>query len=260
MRNLLALMTGLFASTALLAGPSGNTAAPMMYEDGLYWAGNSDYTLRVGYTGDFVFDRKVETRTNKYKIDDFRVISNAAEITLGLFDRVDLFARLGSAHINARYFDRASTNSEITIETESDFMWALGGRAILYSWDNTHLGLSGQYSRVKPKVERMSEAGASTETPLLKLRHRDWNIALTLAHQLDNVTPYIGVVTGDSKSKFNQSTQTITTAQPLVDLEARNNLGFIVGASMLADKKAALNVEGRFADQNSVAVTFDVRF
>lgn len=266
MKNIFALMVGLVTSVAITAGPVGTPAAPMMYEDGVYMSGNSDYSVRIGYMGDFVFDRKMQNKNNdRHIVDDMDIISNYGEITLNLFDRVDLFARLGTGHFTQSYRYRESgtgANNEVDIYSESDFKWGLGARAIIYNWDNTVLTLSGDYSRMKPKIERLSLAGTSAEQPNVKARVRDWGVGLAVSHQLDMVTPYIGVKFGDAKVKYNQSVPDggSSFAINLRELEARTNVGLVLGCSVLADKKFNVNLEGRLIDENAASVSADLRF
>jgi hypothetical protein len=166
-------------------------------------------------------------------------------------------------HANLKWYDRLNSGAaQQRIETESKLAWGAGARAVVYQADNTCIALSGEYNAAKPKVERAVYGASSAETAGLKLKHRDWNVGLALSHQIDMLTPYVGVNYSKVKTSFNATAARVTSDNSIAlgDLQARNKVGMVVGCNVVAGKKAALGIEGRFISQNAVAVSADVRF
>lgn len=257
MKNLFgALAAGMLVCTSVMAAPVGNPSAPLNFEDGIFLAGNSDYSLRLGYSGNFVMDRKLEIKANRSHVDSARIVESTANVTLSMFNRMDVYGRFGSARFG---YEQNNTSSNLEVRTADAFIWALGGRVVVYNWDFTTLTLFGEYSRFKADVNDVLLGATSSGYSAAEARVRQWDLGLALAHQIDYMSPYVAIKYSDASVRFHNeviSSPSVT----LNKLEARGNFGAAVGCTFLAGKKLDLTLEGRFIDENAVSLTGQFRF
>lgn len=254
MKNLFGtLAAGMLFASAVVAAPIGNTSAPLTFEDGMFLPGNSDYSLRLGYSANVVADRKLQLKSDESNVDS-TIFEQTANATISMFNRVDAYARLGNANLN---FIANAEGTSIEFRTADAFIWALGGRVVLYNWDFTTLALFGEYSRFKATVNNVITFSTG---PInlwgIESRVRQWDLGLSLSQQIDYMSPYVAVKYSDAAVSFRGNDE----ASEYFRLEARGNFGAAVGCTFHAGKKLDLSVEGRFIDEKALAFTGQFRF
>ena len=266
MKKFLALLTGTLAVCGLSANPMGNAADPVIYEDGMSEAGKSDTAFRVGYIGDYVVDRNLQNKKSTYrKTEIAQKEFQGIEATVNLYDRFDVFGRVGYSDYNTRW--RTSTpGSTARVSTRTDFAWALGAKAVLYQIDNMTMSVGGSYVQGNAKVDRAEITGAATNELMhvsadsIKQRERKWNVGATVGYQVDTFSPYIGLQYIKDKTTFNKDAVTIVPIALPSKLENRRKLSAVIGVGMLAAKKASLNLEGRFIGESAITLSGQARF
>lgn len=274
MKKFLALFTGVLAVCGLSANPMGNPADPVIYEDGISMTGKSDMSYRLGYIGDFVMDRKLRMKHQKdTKTEIAEKDFNGAELTVNMYDRFDVFGRLGYSNDNTRWLTPdVAAGTSARVSTRSDFAWALGAKGVLYQWDNTTVTVNGSYAQGNAKVHRAETTGATALTSVdylthdvasqnVKQRERKWNLGASLGYQIENMSPYVGLQYIKDKSSFNRDNIMIgTTNTMLTRQENRKKIGGVLGIGMTSGKKASFNIEGRFLGEIALALTGQARF
>ena len=271
-KKFLALFTGVLAVCGLSANPMGNPADPVIYEDGISMTGKSDMSYRLGYIGDFVMDRKLRIKHQKdTKTETAEKDFNGAELTVNMYDRFDVFGRLGYSSYNTRWLSPLfGTGTALRTSTRSDFAWALGAKGVLYQWDNTTVTVNGSYAQGNAKVDRVELTGTSIISGLssglthvtdlgVKQRERKWNLGASVGYQIENFSPYVGLQYIKDKCSFNHD-GSIAQLKNLARLENRKKIGGVLGLGMTSGKKASLNIEGRFLGEIALALTGQARF
>nr|ANF04022.1 major outer membrane protein [Chlamydia trachomatis] len=218
------VFAALSSASSLQALPVGNPAEPSLMIDGILWEGFGGdpcdpcttwcdaISMRMGYYGDFVFDRVLKTDVNKEfemgealagasgnttstlsklvertnpaygkHMQDAEMFTNAACMTLNIWDRFDVFCTLGatsgylkgnSASFNlvglfgdgvnatkpaADSIPNVQLNqSVVELYTDTTFAWSVGARAALWECGCATLGASFQYAQSKPKIEELN--------------------------------------------------------------------------------------------------------
>lgn len=272
---------------AAYALPVGNPSEASLLCDGLVWEGHcgSDpcdpcltwcdaFSLRVGFYGDYVFNRHMRTRHGprpRAQIENFEIWTNAAYLAANFWDRFDIFATLGTTSIDL------STNisafapipvfvvgERIDIVTDSRFSWSVGGRGTIWECGCTALGIEGQYFRTRPNITRISVADVFSFYPNdFETTYSEWQVGLGLSHRINMFVPYVAVKWSGSKWDSNSDFETITFGGGTVtttDFKNKKHWGYAVGVSLIDCEKAMLTVEGRFADEKAVYVNGQIRF
>lgn len=272
MKKFLALFTGVLAVCGLSANPMGNPADPVIYEDGISMTGKSDMSYRLGYVGDFVMDRKLRIKhQNNSKTEIAEKDFNGAELTLNMYDRFDVFGRVGYSSYNTRWLTPdiavGTVGTTARVATRSDFAWALGAKGVLYQWDNTTVTVNGSYAQGNAKLDRAETTGttpgfvAHVASQNVKQRERKWNLGASLGYQIENMSPYVGLQYIKDKSSFNNNHVMIGTNNVmLMRKENRKKIGGVLGLGMTSGKKASFNIEGRFLGEIALALTGQARF
>lgn len=283
MKKLFVTMLSILACGAAYALPVGNPSDASLLNDGLIWEGFCGdpcdpclswcdaWSIRVGFYGDYVFNRHMEVDedgTNSDDIEHTQIYTNAGLVTLNLWDRFDIFAMFGATNMfidtNAVSFG-GPIGSRIEIETETEFSWSVGGRATLWECGCTTLGIEGQYFRTRPDVKRITVSSSSSVYPdsYLDLTYTEWQVGAGISHRINMFVPYIAVKYARSYWDFHGDTIIVPgLANPLRanDLNAKKHWGYALGVSLIDCEKASITAEGRFGDEKAVYINGQVRF
>lgn len=259
-----ALTASMLVCSSLVASPVGNPSAPMSFEDGVFMAGNPDYSMRLGFSSDYVSDRRLQVNLadNKAHVDA-TVRSQTIDLAFNFFNKVDLFARYG---MGAYGMKQNNITDNLEVRTKSDaHIWALGGRGILYNWDFTTLSAFGEFSQLKGDVTDVVVGAVASGHTTSKATLKDWNIGLALSHQIDYLAPYIGVKYSDARVTYSNPTisfasETSVDDHELRKLKSRSNVGAVVGCTFMAGKKFDFTIEGRMFDEAGMCLMGALRF
>jgi hypothetical protein len=256
----------LFFPFFIHSSPVGNPSSAHFIEEGFFTSAGYWMNIRLGYEGNFVYNARFKQKKGgKRKIDNFEIENNGGSFTINFQNRLDLFAVLGSARMRGNWIIDESTYNFLTrIETQTDydFLWAAGGRAIFFEWGNTSFSLGGRYSRSSPSLDWITSDGEPYSTDRAKFKYQEWQIDMGLSHKIDIFTPYIG-------AKYSRKTGQISgvTSTPIADdsgytirLKSDKKVGLFLGCALSTSKLFALNVEVRMIDEEAVTVSADLRF
>ncbi|NGX61838.1 MAG: Major outer membrane porin [Chlamydiae bacterium] len=232
-------------------------------------------SFRVGFYGDYVFNRHLEVKQNSHgaDIDHTEIYTNAGYLAANLWDRFDIFVTLGASNIRIETDVTAfvivpafTENFPLVIETGTEFSWSIGARGTIWECGCTVLGIEGQYFRTKPHIARITEAAVVSEFPAndVSLKYEEWQVGVGISHRIHMLVPYLaikwanGMVDADNFLPFvsidNQ------TDLEIRDLEPSKHLGYVVGVSLVDCEKAAITAEGRFGDEKAFYINGQLRF
>lgn len=253
----------LVLSAVLWSAPVGNPASPELIEKGVFTPCDSSMDLRFGYEGDFVSDGRMKQNSGA-RVDLFEQYTNSATATLNLLDRVDLYGVLGSSVIRSNWrFEQLSdeTIHRIKIKTNADFLWAVGGRAILYQWWNTFLGFGGRYSFCHYHARELASDGVQSPVMGTHLIWKQWQVNLDLSYKIHLFTPYIGIKYSQEEAKIGDFSVAIASnGSGANQLMNRDPVGLYLGCGLSSGKYLMINLEGRLIDEEAISLTADLRF
>jgi len=246
----------------IFAAPVGNPLNPEIIAEGFFITPASWINFRLGYEGNFVSDSRFDKRDSTGKIDNFKQDVNSGSLTLNLQNRIDFFSVLGAARIRSDWrFDNLGTMSRIELETNYRLYWAVGGKVILFQWGNTALSTGGRYSRAKPSLSFITQDGAPQDAGSSKVKFKDWQVDLGLAHQIDIFIPYVGVKYLNARSKVLDATFSIADdSKNFMKMKNDDHFGVYVGSSLSNSKYFMLTVEARFIDEEAISVMGELKF
>jgi hypothetical protein len=236
----------------------GNPAEPEIIDCGLFISQDSCMSVKVGYQGDFVFDRLLRSYAgSRGRIDRFNMTSNQGMIALNYLDRFELYGTVGS--MNSSFWFRPSSD-KMRREFETNNHWTAGGgaRLLLAQWDNTGIGIDGKIQYGKPGIKWITVNGVSHGTGS-ELIYREYQGSFAVFHTIDLFTPYLGAkysnvhadVSGLSKSVYPRKHFKMTN---------RSRFGMALGCTLSQGKKIDINAEVQLIDELGVTIGGNLKF
>jgi hypothetical protein len=249
----------------LLSGaPIGNPASPSLIQEGFVIPKESWANIRGGYEGNFVGDAKMtQKHPGSGNVDSLEQYTNSASITLNLLERLDLFTILGSSRLASDWRIKTPEGAitRLQMETQYNFLWNLGIRAILVEWGNLGLELGGRYFYANYKPNWVTSNAVPESTKGSKVEYRGWQSDLSLYYKIELLTPYIGVFYEDAHACLYRFHTPIAKNNMTVNhFKTKNPIGLVIGCGISNGKYFMMNVEGRFIAEQAVSISGDLRF
>lgn len=263
-----------FCTIKALALPVGNPSEPSLFlaedrceviecpSDNPCFKGMN---FRIGYYGDFVFNRHLETVKDK-DIDYTHITTNAGYFAFTCWELCELFATLGASkfsfNTSLSHFALDNPGPRFDFETSTAFSWSLGARGILWEYKCFSLGVMGQYFTSKPHTKVWYiRTNTSANQNSLSSRYSEWQAGAGLSYRYSYYfVPYIALKWSRALWEFNDQglflTNGGTPVATMVNLQSAKHWGGAVGLSFapFRCKNLAVTVEGRFGDETAVHV------
>lgn len=214
MKKILPLFLSLMAWGTVYALPLGNPAEASSFgnsafcSDSLYQCQLGDFSLRIGFYGDYVFNRNLKTGDRVIPntvvpnennslglknslepadvvIKKTTILTNAGYLALNFCDRIDVFGTFGATRLN---FTGKSSGFIVMsgdtppggdyigwnehqydeLITNSGISLSMGTRATLCNWCGFTLGVEGQYFVARPEITTYISAAFGSEAGIEK--------------------------------------------------------------------------------------------
>lgn len=253
-----------FAFVSAFGAPVGNPSFPKIIHQGFFIPKKCWANVRGGYEGDFVVDGQMkQDEEGSGSVDKYTQTSNSGTATLNLLERLDLYGVFGTTMVCAqwRFSDMAERIRNVQMETHHDFLWAVGARAVLYSYGNWDLGLGARYSALHNHVLWLTVDGSNISVHGSRYRWREWQANLGVSYHIDLFTPYIGVDYLSARSILYRVNSSIADFGSKRDHFTNEiPVGMYLGCTLSMGKYFMLNVEARLIDEEAFSLNGDFRF
>lgn len=259
----LAALFVLLMGTVVYAAPVGLTSEADATK-GELWA-DKDIGITAGIIVDIVSERKISMDSGAFEMDAFLLRLGASYL-----DRVNVFVDLGTA--NDMEFSYTIAGQQYVTKFDDEFMWGIGANALIYRWDNDfEIGVHGSYRKADMNMEETTIDGVNHKrtsggmTSIVDGDFTEIQGAVELAWKKELFTPYIGIKYSDVEvdARFTL----YGTLRDANDKNAVNNVGIFLGLTMtpnmdseLFGERLAINVEGRFIDEEAISIAASYRF
>jgi major outer membrane protein len=280
------LLTWALSSISVVALPLANPALPTLFaynscqiaSGACNWC--DDVALRLGYYGDFVFNRHMENSLPA-TIHKTELWTNAALIDVNFCNRFDLFATFGASRLRFEAYTDA-LRSNITfpsfrlmrLESNARFSWSLGARASVWDYGCLGIGLEGQYFRTQPPANSLSDGIVFLEYPhQVRMRFREWQLGLGAFYRVECTStfvsaavPYVGIKWSDARLDMQNSVVIDPNAVSAVSnvtlftMNSKRHVGYALGVTTVFCNRFELSVEGRFRDERALYVNGELSF
>lgn len=263
--------------------PIGNPAEATLYQKGVFFdpcsvnpcnplfmfVGGLD--VRVGYYGDFTWNRKVEEilfgdAENAYAKTQMQ--TNAAYTVINIYNWMDVFATFGVSSIQVLRTAKETNTRGIAFFSPA-FSWSVGTHATLYRNGPLYLGGMGQYFRTQPDLDSYFNLGTGLHTFFNNTNPtvwEEWQIGFGAALDLKNslgtsLVPYAAIKISQGKFIL-RSFQFIHDgiSHQLPNLEPPDYFGWAFGCTFLNQEAIGVTVEARFMTETAIFILGQLRF
>ncbi len=248
----------LFIPIAAHALYFGNPSAPDMIEEGFFFCSENWGSIKLGYEGDYCFDRKLRSKDGvEGRIDKFSYLMNQGVVTFNILDLMEIYGSVGA--MNAFISHRPEPNHEQReYQTSDRLTWGGGTKIELFHWGATTVSADGKYQYSHPHVKWNSLNGVAYTTGA-KLTYREYQAGMGLSHRIDMFVPYVAVYYSHVKGKLYGIRQNILPVSHF-SLQCREWIGMAVGCGFSSSCLFDLNIEARMFNQSAVSVSANIKF
>lgn len=247
---------------SLLSAPVFNPSCPSILQKGIFLE-NAPVSIRSGYEGNFVFDRRLEQYRNaEGRVDNYEVYVNAGNISLDFFEVFSLFGNLGSGKIESDFrLQSEGIEKRAVTKSDEEFSWGLGLNTLLFSWEKLKLGAGFRYTTFDPKLYFFSLDGVVYDSEQKRFHFREWQCNLGLSYKIDFLTPYIGAKYTYAKSKIRlpEIEDILEGKDTQRFFRSRQDVGLYLGCTIAADRAFLISIESRLIDEEAVSVFAEFR-
>lgn len=264
MKKLLMMLSGALVASSAYASPVLNPADPVINTEGVFYCCPEDWwALRVGFRGDYVFDRKLQDASHSY--DRYSFYSNEGVLTVNFWKRLDLYGFVGATSQDyASKFFMVGGIAELVGNFETETIWGVGLKALLYHW-NWGCDCGTSFITADVNYETVSEAALTTlnynGTPtdfvgggVGSNRYRETQVSLAWGHRIKKLIPYIAAKWSNAHISRPQD------PEPFSGLENQQHWGWALGVSLVDVCRMTVTAEARFVDETAMTVTGSFRF
>jgi hypothetical protein len=252
MRKIFPFLLILIVGSPLFALYNSNPSEPMLLDEGLFLCQENAIGLKVGYQGDYVWDRKLEARGSAHgRIDNFKFFANQGVLTINFLDVFEMFGSAGA--MQARFHHRANLDgNRREYETADHFAWGAGARAIIASIRKVDLGVEGSYLQSHLPV-RWNTLNGTAYSTRADMHYREWQIGIGLSYRVDWFTPYAAVKYSNVFAEMKHVSPNIAPFSHFT-MHSRTHFGLALGCSLSTQKVFDLTCEVQLFDEQAITL------
>lgn len=254
----------LLLTPALFALYNGNPSLPNMPEEGIWSSNDAWWGIKLGYEWDRTFDKKVKVDGRESSIrerfDTYKSLKNQGTLTFNASDRFELYGKLGVMKIDLA--QRPTDTVLMEYQTNSQFMWGVGGRIILVYWDEMVMGFNALYSGSFMRIDRIFQNGGSRRTSGARFKYAEWQLGVSFSREIGLFIPYVGLayasmhsnlynVPNDPNFSFQVADEDIKTGQPFL---------LLIGVGLTKIRGVSFNLESRMIGERAITLNGNIRF
>lgn len=241
----------------------GNPYLPEFPKEGVLLSKEFPVSLKVGYQGAFIYERGLKLdqgfERSISKKETLKYHTNQAVVSVGFWDRLEVFAGLGAGQF---WFCGPIDDSVIKTLTHENFLWEAGGRALLIFWKETALGVSAGYQAAYPDLDSLTINETPESTSRSTVRYSQWQAAISISHKVGILSPYIG-----GSYSYLKYRETLPYLQAHFGdheyhqkYKARHKISLVVGGSITGVSGMNLDIEFKTFAEKSVTACANFRF
>lgn len=238
----------------------GNPAEPELIEEGFLFANCEDwYSGKLGYQGDFVFNRKLRAYKGAIgRMDEFCTLFNQGVLTANIKDQYEVFGSVGT--MSAKFSHRPHIDRKRRVyETRDHFTWGIGARGELAHWNCAVLGASGSYQYSRPIVKWITVNGEAFKSQAF-LNYHEWQLGLGVSYKVDFMVPYIGATYSRVGARVGNIGKEIQLHSHHFKLRSRQFWGMALGCSLTTGSLCDVNLEIRLFSEQALTLAGNLKF
>lgn len=236
----------------------GNPAEPEIIDTGLFISQDCSVSFKIGYEGDWVFDRLLKSYAGSHgRIDHFETWMNQGAIILNYIDRFEIYGTVGSMRNHFWYRPRID-HKRREFETSNHWTAGAGLRLLLAEWGDTGLGFDGKIQYGKPHIEWISVNGVSHSSNA-HLAYHELQGSVAVYHTICFFTPYLGIKYSNVHANIGRLSKNVFPHKHF-KMTNRCRFGMALGCALSQGKKIDVNLEVQLIDEQGVTLGGNIKF
>ncbi len=246
------------ASFPLHALYFGNPASPDIIEEGLIFCYENWAGVKVGYQGDYCFNRNLKAEGSvRGRIDDFSYLMNQGVFTFNILDRYEFYGSLGA--MNVSFSNRSQRDfKKRNYETNGHFTWGAGARLELFHWGCTLFSVDGAYQYSNLPLKWNALDGASFKTHA-QLKYVEWQVGGGVSHQIDMLIPYAALTYSSVQARLKNIEKNILHHSHF-SMRSNQRFGLAMGCTISSSSTLDLNAEVRLFSEQAISLAGNIKF
>lgn len=257
MKNFVALL--LFSPISVYALFNANPAEPELIDQGFFISECSFLTVKAGYQGDYIFDRKLHAKNGaKGRVDEFESRFDQGTLAINLINRFEVYGSLGTMH--ATFSQRPHIDRQIrTYQTNDHFAGGGGARLILFNWEEATFGFNAQYQCGYPHVKWNSLNGTAFTTGA-KLHYHEWQVGVGASYECNFFIPYAALTYSSVNATLKDIRENMQLGTNRFKMTSREHFGLSLGCSLSPGKFFDFDVEVQLFSEQGMTLSGNVQF
>ena len=249
MKRTLPFLGSLLAASYLIASPVLSPSLPFALSKGVYICDNcTDLSINIGFRGDYVYNRHLRT------VDTYRVFINEGVLTFNFWNYIDVYGLIGAGSQDFR--TSLNNGAHVEAQYETSTAWGAGIRASVYekywgAFGTTFFGADGSYKAVSRANALMATSNGNPTNNYRASTFSEWQLSLAVGQRVRLFTPYIA-------AKWSNALATIANFP--TSTRTHKHVGYVVGASLVDNKRMAITAEARFVDEKAATIQAEFCF
>ena len=271
MKKILSLFTGIIAVGSAYASPVLSPNAAAVHTDGVFFCDDcSCWSLRAGFRGDYVFDRKLSSYSADHQGTNVtRKMSNEGVVTLNFWDRLDIYGLVGEA---TPHMDAIGDTPEQGTYFADRFwsartIWGVGARATILEYNfgccgTSYLGADINYESIGSSNGVSGTDNGAPSLNRFNANYKETQVSLQIGHKIAMLTPYIAAKWSNAIVGYNLTVPSGTGAGNYAYSyrNTRNHWGYAVGVLLIDAGRMSVTAEARFIDEKAMTIMGEFRF
>lgn len=219
--------------------------------------GDGHYYWRWGITGHFIQNLMLDVRRNHAEVRQSMINTVMGELKLNLYDRVDLYAGVGTAKLEAKtalstlYSSGVHRNNTLDLNFTTATAWTCGLKAKMVEWQNWYAGLGLSYFSYRPTLDFLVDNSTSSTHYLdLSAHYFSWIMALGGGYsaQISDtfmLKPHMSAIYGTMYANIDQrfvDLDGLTTIE-ISDLQCPYMWGYVLGVTLMGSDRFCLTAQ-----------------
>ncbi len=223
----------------------GNPSTPSLIYEGVFVSDLIPISFRVGFEGDFLFEKKFTFPNTGYKESHIEGDFYLGQAIVNFFDRLDLGI---SAGVSQMEFFSNYASSHINEKSDFGYVVQAHGKLIIFNIKFITLAFDGRYLMAKAKDHLFLD----DEDAWFRLRQ--WQASMSLSTKLGFFSPYIGGAYNNSRFRISK------VGSFSINGMEKENLGVFLGLTFSTNSYFLITFEGYLYSETSFGLNAQLRF
>jgi hypothetical protein len=179
-------------------------------------------------------------------------------LTLNIYNRFEIYGSLGAMDCEFSFRPRIDEQRR-EFQTDYRLVWGVGGKLLIFNWDEASFGIDGKYQRGYPHVKWDSISGVSFSSAA-KVLYQEWQVGGAVSYECNLLVPYFGIKFSNVNAQVRNVAENMELETSRFKMKSRHQIGMCLGCSLGTGNYFDINLEVQLIDEQGVTLAGNVLF